>query len=325
MNRLLVAELNRLRSRRLTWVALVLVLLTIVLLQLAVFFSVRPLTPAELAEGKVQFAQAQKEYQDNRADYEQQAKDCVDQGNPPQDCGPYVPKPEDYASRYVTSFPEITAVVVTVTVFVSTLAFMFLGASFIGAEYSSGALANWLSFIPERGKVFASKLVALVVTAAVATWLLSALGVGLAALVSNAVGAKVSGLGDLFEMVTRGSAVGVIGAVVGFALALVTRHTIAAAGTVLGYLLLAFVLSAFTQSIAALQGLIPWLPENNVLAFLDHGYTYQTYVNTITDQGTEQTSVEHTLTFAHSSIYWAVIMVVLVVGTLLLFRRRDVN
>jgi ABC-2 type transport system permease protein len=324
VNRLLRAELNRLRIRRLTWVALVLVVLTVALLQLAVFFSVRPLSPAELEEGRAQFQAAQQDYQKNRADYEEGEKQCLADGNPADQCS-FEPRPEDYASRTVLPFPEITKLVVTVTVFVAALALLFLGASFIGAEYSSGSLSNWLSFVPERGKVFASKLLALVLTAAVVTWALSALSVGLSALVSSALGAKVTGIGDLFEMVTRGATIGVIGAVVGFVLALVTRHTIAAAGTVLGYLLVSFVFSIFTGSIQSLQGVIRWLPQNNMLAILDNGYKYQTYVSKVTAQGTEQTSIEHTLSAAHGATYWAIAVVVLVGGALLVFRRRDVN
>jgi ABC-2 type transport system permease protein len=324
MNRLLFAELNRLRSRRLTWVALLLVVLTIGALQIAVFLSVKPLTSSELAEGQVQYQQAQRDYEANKADYQEGEKQCVAQGGTTEECSSK-PKPEDYASRSVVAFPDIAKIVVTVTVFVTTLAFLFLGASFIGAEYSSGALANWLSFIPERGKVFASKLVALVLTAAVSTFLLSTLAIGLAAGVSRIQGATVSGLGDLFAMAARGAAIGVIGAVLGFALAMLTRHTIAAAGTVLGYLFLAFVLNIMTQAIESLQGLIRWLPESNLLAVLNHGYHYQTYVSHITQQGNESTAVDHLLSFTQASVYWSVIVVAVVAGTFALFRRRDVN
>ena len=325
MKRLLFAELNRLRSRRLTWVAMFLVLLVIALLQVAVFLSVKPLTPAELAEGQAQYQESKRSFDANRAQYEQEAQDCVDAGNPPEACAIYEPQPEDFATRGVVPFPEIAKIGVTVTVFVASLALLFLGASFIGAEYSSGALANWLSFIPERGKVFASKLLALAVTAAVATAAFSALTIGLTMAVSRIQGAPITGVAQLFETGLRGSVIGVIGAVLGFALAMLTRHTIAAAGTVLAYLLLAFVFSILTQLIASMQALKHWLPENNVLAFLNDGYTYQNFVNVITPQGTQQDYVSRTISFADSSLYWSVIIVLVVAGTFLLFRRRDVN
>jgi ABC-2 type transport system permease protein len=324
MMNLLRAELGRLRSRRLAWIAVVGVILAIGLLQIAVFQTVRPLSAAELEEGKQQYQQAVQDYQQNKADYDEQAKDCVAQGNTAQDCDP-MPKPENYTYRTPESFPDIANITVTVAVFLSTLATLFVAASFIGAEYSSGALANWLSFIPERGKVFASKLLAVALAAAVASFLASALTIGVGALIAKAVGADVTGVGKLFEMSGRGVVIGVIGAVLGFVLAMLTRHTIAAAGTVLGYLLVSFVLSILSQAILPLQAIKPWQPENNVLAFLDHGYQYTTYVNKVTDQGMSQEAVDHTITFAHSAGYWSVVVVVFVALTFLVFRRRDVN
>jgi ABC-type transport system involved in multi-copper enzyme maturation permease subunit len=106
---------------------------------------------------------------------------------------------------------------------------------------------------------------------------------------------------------------------------MLTRHTIAAAGIVLGYLFVSFVLNILMSSIESLQEIKRWLPENNVLAFLNHGQKYQVYTTTITDQGSQQDYVERTISFAASAGYWSVIVVVLVGVTFLLFRRRDVN
>jgi ABC-2 type transport system permease protein len=324
MKPLFLAELNRLRSRRLTWVALAVIALVVGLVQIAVFVSVRPLTPAELAEGRAQFQAAQQDYEKNRADYQEGEKECVSQGGKPEECV-FAPKPEDYASRPVVPFAQITQVAVGVVVFVSALALLFLGASLIGAEYSSGALANWLSFLPERSKVLGAKLLALVLASAVVTAAAAALTITVSAVVAHSTGATVTGVGNLVEMGARGMVIGVIGAVLGFALALLTRHTIAAAGTTLGFLLVGLVLSVLTSAIASLQGIKPWQPENNLLAFLNHGYRYQTYVNTVTDQGMQQNYVEHTISFGHSLAYWSVIMVAVVAVTFVVFRRRDVN
>ncbi|MET1005825.1 MAG: ABC transporter permease subunit [Propionibacteriaceae bacterium] len=324
MMNLLRAELGRLRSRRLSWVAVAGILIAIGLLQIAVYQTVKPLSAAELEEGRQQYQQAVQDYEQNKAQYEEGAKECVAQGNSAEDCDPR-PKPEQYTYRTPEPFADITNIAVTVTVFLSTLAILFVAASFIGAEYSSGALANWLSFIPERGKVFASKLLAIVIAAAVVSFLASALTIGVAAIISSSVGADVAGAGKLFEMAGRGVVIGVIGAVIGFVLAMLTRHTIAAAGTVLGYLLVSFVLSILSQAIMSLQAIKPWLAENNILAFLNHGYKYVTYVNRLTDDGMDMQEVEHTITFAHSTVYWSVIVAVAIAVTFSVFRRRDVN
>jgi ABC-2 type transport system permease protein len=132
-------------------------------------------------------------------------------------------------------------------------------------------------------------------------------------------------VGKLAELAGRGVVVGAIFAVLGFGLALLTRHTIAAAGTVLGYLFLWFVVTLLSQVIPALQAVKGWLPQNHMLAFLNHGYSYTTVVREVTAQGLNERQVQHTISFADSSLYWAVLLVVVIAGTYLVFRRRDVS
>jgi ABC-2 type transport system permease protein len=324
MTRLLLAELSRLKSRRLSLIAVIAVLLALGGLQFAVYYSVKPLSTTELAQNKAYYEQAKQDYESNKADYQAGEKECVAQGGTEQQCS-QEPKPEDYAQRTPTPFGQITDIIVSVSVFLTGLAILFVGASFIGAEYSSGALANWLSFIPERGKVFASKLLALVLASAVVSALASALTIGLAVVMTKAAGAVVSGVHNVVELAGRGVLVAIICAVLGFGLAMVTRHTIAAAGTVLGYLFVSFVLSAVAGAVPALQALKSWLPEYNILAFLRHGYTYYSYVNVVTAQGSDYNEVAHKITFAHSAGYWSVIVVVVVAVAFAVFRRRDVN
>ncbi|HEX8488537.1 MAG TPA: ABC transporter permease subunit [Propionibacteriaceae bacterium] len=324
MTKLLLAELSRLRSRRLTWVALVLVALALALLQLSVGISVRPLSAEELAQGQVQYQQALREYEQNKEQYAAEEQTCRDSGGTEEGCD-FAPKPEYFSERFVQPFPEIAHSVLTGSVLLTALALLFLGASFIGAEYSSGSLANWLSFIPERTKVFASKLGALVLFAALVTAITSTVTILSAVLISRAVGAQISGVGNLFQIGGRGVVLGCIGAVFGFALALLTRHTIAAAGIVLGYLFVAYVLVILTDAITSLQVLKPWAPERNLLAFLDHGHTYQVYTRTVTESGAEGSYIEKSISFAHSAGYWAVLVAVVVAVTFAVFRRRDVT
>ena len=324
MSRLLLAELNRLRSRRLTWVALILVALALALLQVAVYQSVKPLTSAEIAEGKSQFEQAQVDYEQNKERYQADEKDCLNQGLSQEDCS-LVPRVENYSYRTPTPFPDMAKLAVTFSVYLTALAALFVGASFIGAEYSSGALANWLSFIPERGKVFAAKLVALLLGAAVLSAAASAVTLGAAMAAARGAGAQVSGLSTAAALGGRGVGIALIFAVIGFALALVTRHTIAAAGTMLAYLFVSFVLTALVEVIAGLQRLKPLLPQNNLSAFLDYGYTYSNYGGEMTDEGVAETVVQHTISFGDSLVYWVVVLAVLVAGSYIIFRRRDVN
>jgi len=305
-------------------VAVVLVVLAVGLLQLAVYYAVRPPSPSELAQGQQAYQQQLKDYQAHKSEYEASAKECVDQGNPPEDCGASAPQLSDFM-RTPTPFAEVSAFTVETTMFFTALAFLLVGASFIGAEYSSGALGNWLTFVPQRGRVYASKLLALLGVTALVSAVIAGIGLALAAAVTRSVGQPVSGVRSLLEQAGRGVVIAVVAALVGFGLALLTRHTIAATGVVLGYLLVTFVLQGFMQSVVALQKVKPFLPENNALAFLQHGYHYEDLVPMVTDQGSGYESVERLISFGHSVGYWGAFAVVVVALTLWVFRRRDVG
>ena len=69
------------------------------------------------------------------------------------------------------------------TIYLVALTALMVAGSFIGAEYSTGSIANWLSFIPRRGRVFASKLVTIVAFSALASAAAAALDARIAALV----------------------------------------------------------------------------------------------------------------------------------------------
>ncbi|GAA1427923.1 hypothetical protein GCM10009616_06410 [Microlunatus lacustris] len=320
------AELLRIRSRRLTWVALGAMLVVILLTQLAVYSSVRPLSDAEREQSRSAFEQAQQDYAQNKAQYDQLEQECREQGGSEEECGFYEPRQEDYVARSVSSFGQVANLAVTVTVFLAGLSLLFLSASLIGADFSSGAMSNWLSFLPERTKVYVSKLVAVVVAGALATGVLAALALALTTVVTLGAGADVVDPGAAWAKVGRGVLVGVVAVLIGFGIAMLTRHTIAAVGAVLAYLFLSFAYNIVVFLVPAVQGLQSVLPENHALALLNRGHTYVTYVNEATSSGQfEQRPVEHTITMAESGLYWLVVLGALVAVTLVVFRRRDVN
>ena len=323
MTALLRAELLRIRSRRLTWVALGLVLLVMALSQLAVASSMRPVTASELAQAQVPYEEAVRDYDQNHQRYEQE---CRDSGLSAEDCAYPPPRLEDYVARSVSTFAEAGETVVVVTVSFAGLALLLLGASVTGAELASGALANWLTFVPERSRVFAAKLLALILVAAVSTAVVSGVALGVTAAVGRAVGAPLDGAGELGAIAGRGVLVGVVAAVVGFGLALLTRHTIAAAGTVLGYLILSGVLGVVWATVPALSGVQRFLPENNLLALLLGRHEYYTVTEVAQPDVTfESTGVTHVISLTQGAVYWGVVAAALVAVTLVVFRRRDVS
>lgn len=322
---LLRAELLRIRSRRLSWVALGVVLLIVLATQIAVYTSVRPLTAAEAAQAQTSYQEALQDYEKNKEQYEADAQECIDQGNPREACE-YKPTLENYAQRSVVDFREVATLSVTVAVLMSALALLILSASLVGADFSTGALANWLSFLPERTKVFVTKLLAVTLVGALATAVIAAIALALTVLMTRIAGADVVGFGDAASMASRGILLGIVAVLIGFGIAVLTRHTIAAVGAVLGYLFLSFIYNILVGAVPSIQGLQRVLPENHALSLLNNGHTYETYVNRETPGGTyEQMMVEHKITFAQSGLYWLVVLGVLVGLALIVFRRRDVN
>jgi ABC-2 type transport system permease protein len=123
----------------------------------------------------------------------------------------------------------------------------------------------------------------------------------------------------------RGLIISAVCAAAGFALALVSRHTIAALGAVLGYLVVRFVLLILTDPIPALQKIKPWTLENNARAVLEHGYRYTDEIRRLTPDGVSYTQIERSLSFGHGLTYLIALFVIMVLGSALIFRRRDIT
>jgi ABC-2 type transport system permease protein len=112
-----------------------------------------------------------------------------------------------------------------------------------------------------------------------------------------------------------------MGAVLGAVVGLVLRHTAAAIGLVMGYLVL--VEAVFGNFLQSAQ---PWLLGRNFDAFVLHDTTY--YLNKCTTDATGNytcDSIQKTLTFEHGAWYLGVLTLVAVVIAGVVFQRRDVN
>jgi ABC-2 type transport system permease protein len=321
MTRLVGAELRRLASRRMSWVTVLLLLLGVGLFQLAVNDQVAPPSAAEVAQNQQYLDDAHREWQ---ANHEQEEKDCLAAGQPAEECQYPEPTAADFGLAPVP-FAVIADMAVSLSAYLALLASYLLAASSIGAEYTTGAIANWLTFVPQRLRVYTSKLVAVVLGCAALGAVVNFGMLGLAALITRLHDGALAGAGAVAATGGRAVALAVLAGIVGFCLALVSRHTVAAVGLVLGYLVLGFVLQALSSSVPAFQGVPPWMPDLNVLAFLQHGTSYFIQVATTGAQGTEYNQIEKHISFGHSAAYLGVVLVVAVLGSALVFRKRDVT
>jgi ABC-2 type transport system permease protein len=319
MIRLLRAELNRLRSRRFTLFALLAVLLALAAFQLLVNDEVTPPSAAEQARSQAQYEEAHRVWVEEHQAYEQECQ----QSNAPDQCVFREPQLSDYGGT--TSFREVATTSLTLAMYLVGLVTYLVAGSYIGAEYSSGSIANWLTFIPRRGQVFTSKMVVVVGFAALTSALASAFVLAAAVALVRLHGGQVSGLTQLAQTGGRGTAVAVALAAVGFCVGLLSRHTAAAIGVLLGYLFIWFVRVGLLSQLGLAQRLTPWSPEGNLQAIVENGHKYFVPIRRLTVEGETLDAVERTISLAHGVVYWAVLLLVVVVGALLVFRRRDVT
>lgn len=220
----------------------------------------------------------------------------------------------------------ITEGIITVGALVLAFVALLVGAGFVGAEFGSGSMGQWLTFQPRRLRVAASKLAA----AAVGGTALAALGLVLANLGARMVAVvnrpdsdlqlpEAPPLGEpLWALGLRTLALALGAGVVGAALALLLRHTAAVIGLVLGFAVV--VEGIVVQSF--LQGrLQQWSVLKNIEAFIDKGTTY--FAETCS--ATECQQAQQTLTYTHGWVYLLCVLVLVVLVGLVAFRRRDVT
>ena len=325
MIRLILAELNRLRSRRFVQVAMIVTVLVMAAFQLITNAALAGPSDQEVQQGQQYYQQA---HDDWAGQHDQFLQQCTDAGYPEEQCEDQYAQSEPAEDQFVSpqsTFSDMASFAITMAVYLGSLVLFLLGASFIGAEYTTGSLANWLTFIPQRWKVFTSKLVAVVAGGVVLMAGLLALVIGSTALLATIHGQPVEGIGTALTMGARSLILGAALPLVGFCLALLTRHTAAAIGVMLGYLLLSFVRTVAGNVVPWMQKITPWTPEANISTILNNGHTYSVNTPVQTAQGVSYDTVEHTISMTQGSLYWAAVALLFVAVSLWVFERRDVT
>ncbi|NUO35516.1 MAG: ABC transporter permease subunit [Dermatophilaceae bacterium] len=216
---------------------------------------------------------------------------------------------------------SITKIGALLLAFVSLL----LGASLVGAEFSTGSMGTWLTFQPRRLRVAASKLVA----AALGGAAVAAVGLVLANLGARMV-STVNRPGDDLQLPAppaledplavlglRVVAIAVGAGLIGACLGLLLRHTAATIGVVLAF-------AVVVEGIAVqsfFQGRLQrWSVLHNLEAFVEKGSTY--FAETCTASGCQYGP--QTLTYTHGWVFLLCVVAVVVLAGLVSFRRRDV-
>ncbi|GAA4824150.1 hypothetical protein ACFQ0K_17330 [Nocardioides caeni] len=215
-----------------------------------------------------------------------------------------------------------TGIAVTLIV---AMAMMLLGTTFTGHDWASGSVSNQLLFETRRHRVWAAKAIvvsgfALVLAAVVLStyWLV----LGAVARSRDRLGDGV--LMDCLQMGWRAALLAGIAALLGFALTMLFRSTVATLGILFGIALAGGIL------LAALGVEGRWNPAYNVAAVITDGTTYYAEVECspkeIEEMGGDYgyCTEEREVTLAQGVGFLGTAVVAAGAVSLLSFRRRDV-
>jgi ABC-2 type transport system permease protein len=224
-------------------------------------------------------------------------------------------RPENYLYGVFNFAREIDELVYFLTTFLAFFGFL-VAASFIGAELHSGGVINLLLWRPNRTAVLGAKLGVVLAFVLMASLVFSAIYVG----TFYGLAASVGWVGnvdaptfwsDLVLLCLRGIGLALIVSAVGFAIAAIGRHTAAALGSMIGFIIvweLGARLIVETLNIDNNPSRDQWFLASHVIAWMSGpGNRYSL------------------ATFADSAMTFAVILAALTAVAFTTFRRRDIT
>lgn len=335
---LYVTELRRLGKRRFIRYMSLAALLVLLAVVVGTFLTNQRIGPEQHAAAE---RRAQSEYED-QVRYAQRDRAACEQaeaaGQPkdgmyPEDCSMIMaPSRDSFEARWYlpSTFDFRDDFRPTLTTYAAILAMVafVVGASFVGAEWSTGGMMNLLLWRPKRVNVLLTKLAALL-TGVVATTVLGLL-------VWTVAFWAVGSLRGSTERVTfgvwqslaltglRGVVLVTVAAVIGFTLASVGRHTAFALGGVLAVGVVGQFGLGIVLEMADVKFPQVWLLPTYALVWMDKELKLQSWdVCNATQVGECQPDVL-TLTWQHSSLLFAVGVVLALGAAIWGIRNRDI-
>jgi ABC-2 type transport system permease protein len=307
---LIRAELSRLLARRFVQLMLVLLITCFTLTILVVLGKSKQPDDAMWTVARQQAASVQREriaeYDACRNNPRRLAAGCET---------PLPVNAENYLYGVFNFAREISELVYFLTAFLAFFGFL-VAASFIGSELHSGGVINLLLWRPNRNAVLGAKLGVALGFVAVVSLVYTAMYVSSFYLIAGATG-WIGPTGEpgfwtgLVLLCLRGITLALILSAVGFAVATIGRHTAAALGSLIGFVVvweLGARLVVETLNINnSNTGRDQWFLASHVIAWMSPGEGYSL------------------TTFADSAMTFAVIVATLTVLAFTSFRRRDIT
>jgi ABC-2 type transport system permease protein len=330
VTRLVTVELRRLCARRLTRVLGVALLLGVVAAGIGMAAN-------SSRDSGAARAKAQQQVEDMRHGLQSGYEQCV-ATVPAGQVAAACPDPQGelpgLSAFYVDprfSFHDHAQDLLRAGVLVGGMVALLLAASAIGAEWQAGTFASLLTWEPRRRRVAAAKVLAAVVVAVTVAAIATALLVAVAALVAGTRGTFDTVLPDApvqthfarhtWAMAGRGAAVVTVVAAAGAGLTLLLRHTVAALGTVIGYLIVGEGIIGSLRHGDVRHHLL----QSRLAALLDGAYSWMVPVRQPDGSVAFGTDRVHTVHAGAAGMELLAIVLVLLVLATLVLQRRDVT
>lgn len=326
--RLLRVELTRLRWRRAVLLLVTASLLVPALIFAATAWNTRPHSPQDLAQAEAEIARMEQD--------ELFARDLADCTENPQNWGilaaedfeaacrdMMLPSPEEWLSRPGLDLEQEIAGTGTGVVALLCALLLLVGTTFVGHDWNTRSMSNQLLFEPRRLRLWLAKSAAvLVVGLVVSAVVLTAYWTGLTLLAeSRDLPHGVAVMAEVRGQVVRGTLLGGLAALTGYALTNLFRSTVATLGVV-------FVVTVAGGFLLGVLGggadVTPWMPHTNLWAVVQGGLTYFVEDPVCFQPGAVEDCGVRQLSVAHASTYLGTLFAAIAGVSLWSYRRRDI-
>lgn len=332
-------ELRRLGKRRFVRYLTLLGLLVLVAVVVGTYFSNQKIGPEQIAAAE---RAAEQEYQRNFADTERYRQECerakaagtADQEHFPPDCAMIEPPPRDsfeadwYLPATFEFRKEFPATLTTLAAILALVGFI-VGASFIGAEWSTGGMMNLLLWRPRRLQVLFAKLAALLTgllgltVATAAAW---TAGFWVVATNRGETDGMTSGTWQSFALTgLRATVLVLLAGVIGFALASIGRHTAMALGGAIAVMIVGQFGLGVVLSMAQVKFVAAWLLPTYLLAWMQQRITLENWDACQRSYSGECRPETFDITWQTSGLLFVVAIALTLGPAIWAMRRRDIS
>jgi ABC-2 type transport system permease protein len=228
---------------------------------------------------------------------------------------------------------DVTAPAQMLTTVLTSLAMLLVFVAFLvaasgtAAELGTGSMATWLTFVPRRGQVFASKAgaaVLVLVPVVIVTLVLAGGAVGALYTIRGTWQAPTSDeLRSILALAGRLVGLGALSALAGACWGILTRSTAAAVGLFLGWtLIVENIIVALAAKVPGLTHAARWTLQTNISALVDGEGRY--FIEQCTASGA-CSGTTYTFTAGAAGLYLTALAIGLALVTIVVFRRSDVT